>query len=307
MRNPNSVRLLPRRALFAALVAALACTQSSVTSDTVLTPTQLKYTLDGSFMIFFCDPDYYPIARGDEQQKAIDSFPAIAADAERFNAILAHLGWSGRTDFTPAEKLAIYREDKRLNAISLTAAGSAYTFELRASNGDKSVDSVSGDIDPHGRVTLRKRTAGFGSCPICLSESTRIATPEGDVAVRELREGVVVWTEDLLGRRIAAPVLRMGHVPVPVSHRFVHLRLSDGRDLLASPGHPTGDGRALGDLVPGDALDGAKVIEAVRLPASGAATYDLLPAGPTGHYWANGILIGSTLVRAKAYATHLQP
>ena len=28
-----------------------------------------------------------------------------------------------------------------------------------------------------------------------------------------------------------------------------------------------------------------------------SATYDLLPAGPTGTYWAQGVLIGSTLHR----------
>ena len=32
-----------------------------------------------------------------------------------------------------------------------------------------------------------------------------------------------------------------------------------------------------------------------RLAYTGHATFDLLPAGDTGFYWANGILIGSTL------------
>jgi hypothetical protein len=32
-----------------------------------------------------------------------------------------------------------------------------------------------------------------------------------------------------------------------------------------------------------------------RLPYRGGATYDLLSSGDTGFYWANGILMGSSL------------
>jgi hypothetical protein len=51
----------------------------------------------------------------------------------------------------------------------------------------------------------------------------------------------------------------------------------------------------MGDLRVSDRLDGAAVLSAGRVPYSGGATYDLLPAGGTGFYWANGILIASTL------------
>src|SRR5438105_6511907 len=108
MRRPARGMLL-----FSLVIVALACAQSSASTDVVLTPTQLKYALDSSFSIFFCDPDYYPIPHGDEQQNALDRYPAIAADAEKLGAILEHLSWSGRNNFTAAEKLAIYREDKR--------------------------------------------------------------------------------------------------------------------------------------------------------------------------------------------------
>jgi hypothetical protein len=37
--------------------------------------TQLKYVLIDAFgRPFFCDPDYYPVARDDEQQKALEWF-----------------------------------------------------------------------------------------------------------------------------------------------------------------------------------------------------------------------------------------
>jgi hypothetical protein len=35
------------------------------------------------------------------------------------------------------------------------------------------------------------------------------------------------------------------------------------------------------------------------LPYAGTTTYDLRPSGDTGFYWANGILIGSTLTRSE--------
>jgi hypothetical protein len=84
-------------------------------------------------------------------------------------------------------------------------------------------------------------------------------------------------------------------VPVPAAHPVVHLVLSDGRELWASPSHPTADGRLLADLQVNDLLDGARVTSVERLAYGGAATYDILPSGDTGFYWADGILMGSTL------------
>jgi hypothetical protein len=87
----------------------------------------------------------------------------------------------------------------------------------------------------------------------------------------------------------------VGSTVVPSTHLMVHLRLADGRDLLASPGHRTADGRALGSLAAGDALDGSNITVWELVPYNGTRTYDLLPAGPTGTYWADGILLSSTL------------
>ena len=82
---------------------------------------------------------------------------------------------------------------------------------------------------------------------------------------------------------------------MPSTHRVVHLLLSDGRTVDVSPGHPTADGRKVGDLVAGNRYDGALVISAELTPYTGGATFDVLPAGATGMYWANGVLLGSTL------------
>jgi hypothetical protein len=82
---------------------------------------------------------------------------------------------------------------------------------------------------------------------------------------------------------------------VQAGHMMVHVRLADGRELLASPGHRTADGRQLGSLATGDKLDGSGITLWELIPYAGDRTYDLLPAGPTGTYWANGIQLSSTL------------
>jgi hypothetical protein len=100
---------------------------------------------------------------------------------------------------------------------------------------------------------------------------------------------------DESGARVARPLVEIGSTPVPSTHRVVHLLLSDGRAVDVSPRHPTADGRRVGDLVAGDRYDGAVVASAELLPYTGGATFDVLPAGATGSYWANGVLLGSTL------------
>ena len=56
-----------------------------------------------------------------------------------------------------------------------------------------------------------------------------------------------------------------------------------------------GDGRTLADLAVGSSLDGATVISVALVEYAGGETYDLLPSGDTGHYWSDGVLIGSTM------------
>jgi len=134
------------------------------------------------------------------------------------------------------------------------------------------------------------------SCNLrCLPTSARIATPRGEVPVTELRAGDEVWTVDATGARVAAPIVRIGSSPVPDSHELVELTLTDGRRVRASAGHPTADGKAIGALRAGDGLDGSTVAARRTLPYDGEATWDLLPAGDTGAYWADGVLLGSTL------------
>jgi hypothetical protein len=262
------------------------------------TPTQLKYALLDHFPDFFyCDPDYYPIARADEMTAALERFPEIQADQEQFQAILEHNGLSGLTTFTDEQKLLIYRDYKKLAALDLELAGDKYQFQLQTGAEGQSGYVVTGTIDGQGNIDVQQRTPSFPTCPICLAAGSRIDTPLGSIRVENLRVGDPVWTVGPGGGRLAATVLEVSRVPVPANHLMVHIALSDGRELWASPGHPTADGRTMADLRTGDILDGARILLVEHVPYTGTATYDLLPSGGSGLYWVNGILMGSTLAQ----------
>lgn len=149
-------------------------------------------------------------------------------------------------------------------------------------------------IDAAGQaVTFQEKhyDTSPGGCPICLSGDTSIDTPAGPVNVKDLRIGMQVWSLKA-GERVAAPVEKVSRTPSP-HHFVVHLVLEDGRALDASPGHPLTDGRLLGALAVGDVVDGSTVHSAELVPYDQPFTYDILVGEG---YWANGILVGSTLV-----------
>jgi hypothetical protein len=261
-----------------------------------LTQAQLKYRLVDQFgRLLFCDPDYYPVARADEGALAHERLPEIQKDAPTFNAILAHLGIAGASSYTSDQELAIYRDWKMLNKIGLEQVSGGFHF-LAIFGTPQQASRVDGTIDQRGNVAVASRTpSGQPPCPICLARGTRIATPSGDIAVEDLKIGAVVWTLDAAGAKVALPLIEIGSTPVPATHRVVQLRLSDGRAVDVSPGHPTADGRKVGDLRGGDGYDGAVVVSAELVSYAGGATFDVLPVGATGMYWANGVLLGSTI------------
>ena len=243
----------------------------------------------------YCDPDYYPVARqGGEEANAIANYPQIRAEADLYSAIVAHEHLPAG-DLTDSQKLTVYKAYKLLRALTLDQNGNEFAFEYRAQT-DTSIQLVKGTVRIDGVLKVTSTTpSGPPPCPICLAAGTLIETPGGPVPVTDLVPGMTVWTAALDGRRTAVEVVVTGSTQVPAGHVMVHVKLADGRELQASPGHRTADGRQLGTLAVGDRLDGSTVSELELVPYSGDRTYDLLPAGPTGTYWANGILLSSTL------------
>lgn len=144
-------------------------------------------------------------------------------------------------------------------------------------------------------ATFVKKEYNNRSCPICLSENTVIDTPDGQVNVKDLHTGMAVFTQDSSGHKQIGIVLKTGRTIAPQGHIMVHVILDDKRELYVSPNHPTADGLLFGALIAGDTLDGSKIKSAEHVPYNGTYTYDVLPSGQTGFYWANGILVASTL------------
>lgn len=282
------------------LLAASACGSAGPgpAPGSPLTVPELKFAvMDSVGLPVYCDPDFYPIAReGGEQQNAIAMYPTIKADTETYQAILEHEHLPSG-DLTDEQKVAVYRAWKLLRVVALTQSGSNYAFDYRVQPSPTTYQLVSGTVRQDGKVTVSSRTnTTRPQCPICLAASTLIATPNGPVRVTDVRVGTIVWTQAADGSRVAVPVVEVGSMEAPATHRMVHLVLDDGRELLVSPGHRTGDGRQAGDLHVGDQLDGSTVTRWELVPYTGGRTYDLLPAGGTGLYWADGILMESTLV-----------
>ncbi len=261
-----------------------------------LSPMALKYKVLDQFPDFFyCDPDLFPVARGDVGDAAEQHFPEIQANQEMFQAILQHNHMDGLTTFTAEQKQTIYNDYKKLNALYFELAGDTYQFQILTGSESKNGYSIKGTIDGNGSIKVLEKQPGFINCPICLAAGTLIDTPQGGIRVENLKVGEQVWTKNAAGERIVGVILQVGSVRVPATHQVIHLQLSDGRELWASPGHPTTDGRRLADLKVGDVYDGAQVILFELVHYQGGSTYDLLPSGGTGFYWANGILMGSTL------------
>lgn len=131
--------------------------------------------------------------------------------------------------------------------------------------------------------------------PICLASHTKIATPQGVMNVEDLQIGMLVWTIDAQDEVVATPIVKTSVIPVSPAHSMIHLALADGRELWASPGHLTYDGRTVDQFKTGDLLDGSLVVRVEIAPYQETQTYDVLPAGDSRIYWANGIPLMSTL------------
>jgi Hint domain-containing protein len=261
----------------------------------------------------FCDPDLHPIARADQATLARGHLAEMRADREVWTAIAGRLGFDAASSPSGERLVAAYRDWKMLRALELRPTSDGRAFDAvfighaasgatdpSASGGGAPASGVSrvvGTIHPDGSIAVTsQQPATMPPCPICLARGTLIATPAGDVAVETIRAGDVVWTRAPDGSRIAAVVVAVGSTPVPATHRVVRLRLADGRSVYASPSHPLADGRAVGSLVAGDVVDGSRVVSATLVSYEGGRTFDLLPAGGTGIYWAGGIPLRSTLV-----------
>jgi hypothetical protein len=222
-------------------------------------------------------------------------FADIEQNAEFFQTILEHNGLASLVSFSKSQKLVVYNESKKLGSILLEPSSNKYQFKLLTGSGKANGFVIEGEVDQNGNVTVSKRQSTFLTCPVCLAVNTLIDTPDGSIPVQDLRKGMWIWTLDALGIRRAADVIDSIRRPVPVDFMILHLVLDDKRSLYVSASHPMTNGRGVGTLHVGDTLDGARVLIAEEVSYASDSTYDVLPSGDTGLYWANGILLKSSL------------
>ncbi len=128
---------------------------------------------------------------------------------------------------------------------------------------------------------------------LCLSQDTLILSSKGNVKINDLREGDSVWTINN-SKKTLVKIIRVSKTSIPEDSKLLHVTLEDGRSLDVSPGHPTVDS-TIGQLKSGQEYDKSVVASVLPSNYDYDYTYDILPAGDTGYYWANNILIGSTL------------
>lgn len=279
------------------------CDHLTTGNDENMSPTQLKYKLiDSLGDVAFCDPDYFPVARPAlEMQHAIELFDSVKVQKEEFSEISSRLKMSAE-NYSDSDKLKIYREQKRLSVIKLNESTNPYSFSMNTKEKDGSETKwhYEGTITASGKIAITKKEPYVLNCPICLPGNTLIKTPEGNVAVSNLKTGDEVISFDRQNRRITERILQTSKIQVPEFHEMIQLDLQDGRRISASPGHPLPGGKLFEEIKTGDAVDGSTVKNIVLLFSKEFFTYDILPDGPTGFYLANDVEVGSTLKAVSA-------
>lgn len=141
----------------------------------------------------------------------------------------------------------------------------------------------------------------------CLPANTLIATPNGDVAISTLKENDLILTANLKGERIEAPIKMANKVLINEGHTMVILELADGRKLQVTGEHPSSiESKSIEEYTIGEKMDGSTIIQKSVVVYKEEYTYDILPSGETGYYWANGILIGSTLFTINRLVSDLK-
>jgi hypothetical protein len=219
----------------------------------------------------------------------------LGSDPPTLSTVEQRLHITSAPPFTDKQTTDIYFELLKLQKIQLVPVDTGFRFSYRVLAQNATHD-VQGSVFRTGSVTVdRVGPSQFFSCPVCLARGTLIATPDGPVPVEAVHVGMAVYTANADAQRVVVTVLRIGSTRVSPTHRMLTIRLSDGRSVTASPNHPTAGDQPLTSLHAGDILDGALITSITSEPYQAERTYDLLPAGSTGTYWADGVLLGSTL------------
>ena len=133
---------------------------------------------------------------------------------------------------------------------------------------------------------------------MCLPPDILIRTVTAEKKISNLKVGDIVLSDNGKPVRIA----KITKVEAK-NHKVMKIKFNDGTSFEGSAEHPTADGRLFKDLKTGDKIDGRTVVETKLIPYKYSHTYDILPDSKTGNYYANGVLIGSTLKMEEVAVT----
>ncbi|MBX3063283.1 MAG: hypothetical protein KF726_09930 [Anaerolineae bacterium] len=283
--------------------------------DERLSITELKYKVIDYFGgisgngwykngIGFCDPYIYPVGMaGRVENDALKYFGSIQQDSDTFQTIIRRLGLGNTPTFDKETKLEIYQQCRYLQRVPLNLQGDIHSFSnlmIRQAGKDY---VAAGTVDWDGDVSVTdSKPADFSyQCPTCLTRSTQIDTPTGPKSVEFIQIGDEVWSAYSNGEKFVAKVIHIFRTPVE-DHRVVRIGVNNGVFLEVSGGHPLPNGQTVQSLTLNTSLIssspspfGASVTSLETVAYDGNLTYDILPEGETGFYFANGILLASTL------------
>jgi hypothetical protein len=166
MRKPSGTRLALMMVLITWAVPGVAqrtCSALKKFEVEHIEFSELRYHLIGKFgRPESCDPDCpSSCSIFGEKQHAEEAFPQIRRQEEAFRAIVQHLGLEAVREFSSEQKLAVYREYKKLICgMSLEMQGENRKFKLVA-NGLK----VEGIVGPKGEITVTDKEPVALFCP----------------------------------------------------------------------------------------------------------------------------------------------
>lgn len=146
---------------------------------------------------------------------------------------------------------------------------------------------------PQGNALCRNDDGTCGVCR-CASPDTPIATASGNRAIRDLRVGDLVYSVHRDSIQLV-PIKRI-HRVAAVNHHVLRVEFASGAKFEMSAMHPTANGKPLSAFGVGDELMGERIVRVTRIPFQHSHTYDILPDSDTGTYFADGVLVGSTLL-----------
>lgn len=144
-------------------------------------------------------------------------------------------------------------------------------------------------------TTNHKEAVGDETCCHCLSKGTMILTSEGLREVEKVKVGDRVYSVNKSGKKVLRSIINTAKVKAGNNHKMLFIELANGISIKMSVEHPDKNGLPMIEAVKKGELNGIEIKDISLVSYMNRYTYDLLTDGENGVYFANGILLGSTL------------